>query len=160
MAQQDTVMTDNNGRKLEIHGADKLLRDLDKIVPQTRQDRSKIVEAGVPVAAGQLSNNTPKRVHRYPSQNKFGSKTRNPLHIKEAVTHQPDEYADGSTDVGFTRQAAPIARWVDQGTYRQDPQFFIEHAFQEMNSSELFGRETQKAIQMLKDKNPDFDIYS
>lgn len=145
-------MTDSNGNKLSVQGTDNMFQQLDDLIPKNRNDRSKIVEAGVPVAEKQLTNYTPERVHLYPSQNKLGSKTRNPLHIKEAVTHLPNEYVDGSTDVGFNSQAAPIARWVDQGTYRQDPQFFIEHAFEGLDTDALFGAEERVYKQMLISK--------
>ena len=151
----DFDVKDDHGNSLSVKGEDNLFAKFDKLIPKTRKERSEIVEAGVPAVQKNLQNSTPEHEHKYRSNNYLRGKLRNPLHLKEAVTHLPNQYIDGSTDVGFSSQAAPIARWVDQGTYRQEPQFFIEHSFEELDKNEVFDPEIEVYKQILHSEGID-----
>lgn len=149
-------LTDGNGNALHVQGTNDMLKHLADVVPETRDEKSKVVEPGAKFAQDQLWRNAPYIDHpsNIPSRQYLGDKLRNPQHLKDArsVTHKPNQYIDGSTDVGFTAQAAPIARWVDLGTYRQNPQPFIDHTFQGMDYDTLFGLEAQAYQKLIDEK--------
>lgn len=150
-------LDDNKGNAVKFTGANQFLKNMNKLVSQNRQDRSKIVEAGAPQMEKQLRLDTPYHEHHYPSNDKLRGKPRNPLHLKDSVTHKPNQYVDGSTDVGFSKQASVIAYWRDLGTYKHEGEHFIENAVQDLDKGKFFDSEANVYRKLLRKKNIDLE---
>lgn len=146
---------DGRGNSVSVEGEDELLKQLNKMVSMTKAERVSIIEAGAPIVESHLKNEIPKRVHLYPSQDKLYG---HPIgHLTDSVTHKPGQYMDGGTDIGFNSTMAPIARWVNWGTYRQNPQFFMEHSFNSLDKDAVFDAQRKQTIKVLKEKGVDID---
>lgn len=154
----DLDQTDQYGNRTSVKGGDQFMEDLTNLMKMPRKDRSTIIEAGAPVAERKFTEAAPFRFHAHKSQDYLGGKKRRPLHIKEGVTHKPNQYMDGSTDIGFNSSTAPIARWVNDGTRFQPPQFFFDHAINNLDTNELFGLENQEFEKLIQWKYPELHI--
>ena len=146
---------DGRGNSVSVEGEDEILEQLDSLIHMTTAERTSIVEAGVPLVEEHLKKEIPVRVHVYPSQDTLYGYSIGQL--KDSITHKPGQYMDGGTDVGFNSTMAPIARWVNWGTYRQNPQFFMEHSFNSLDKSAVFDAQRQRAIKVLREKGVDIN---
>ncbi len=92
----------------EIEGLEGLLEDFEKL-NLTRSEKAEIVEAGAKRVKAALEETTPIDNNREPSK-----KSR--PHLKSEITFQPNEFSDGSTNVGFSK-AGYYNRFLNEGHY-------------------------------------------
>lgn len=114
--------------------------------------KSKIIEAGARVVEKELKvaakeagyNSKLPNMLIYSDGRKYVIKG----HFSDYVTHKPHQYADGSTDIGFSRQGVAVAHWVNNGTYRQNGQHFMEKLGAE-DHDEAFEMMVEKSKEVL-----------
>lgn len=92
----------------EIDGLEDLLKDFEKL-NLTRSEKAEIVEAGAKRVKIALEETTPIDNNREPSK-------ANAAHLKTEITFEPNEFSDGSTNVGFT-VLGYYNRFVNEGHY-------------------------------------------
>lgn len=92
----------------EIDGLEGLLEDFEKL-NLTRSEKAEIVEAGAKVVKAALEVTTPIDNNREPSK-------RSKPHLKNEIVFQPNEFSDGSTNVGFSK-AGYYNRFINEGHY-------------------------------------------
>lgn len=134
---------------VEVHGEDEFLKHLNDLI-YSRKELSEIVESAVPMVEEHLRENTPYDEDEDVTNKKLYGVSIG--HIRDGITHKPNQYPDGGTDIGFTYQTAPIARWTNWGTYRQKPQFWFEKAFDTLPFDEIFAKESETAKMIAKRK--------
>lgn len=117
----------------------------------TRKEKSQIIESVMPELTRQLKEATPYlEGENVTSKTLFG---KNIGHLRDGVTHKPNQYPDGSTDLGFRSDVYPIAMWTDWGTYRQAPQYWFERKFlANINEDEIFAKQHAVANAILDAK--------
>ncbi|QHJ84111.1 MAG: hypothetical protein [Caudoviricetes sp.] len=117
----------------------------------TRKEKSQIVEEMVkPIEEG-LYNATP-----YDPDDpgfKRGSSTKklfgkNVKHLREGITHQPNQFVDGSTQLGFKQGYYPVAFWTDRGTINQKGTFWFETYANNLPAQEAFDKAQAKAAEI------------
>jgi len=144
--------------EFDINGMDELLKSLDEI-PLTRIEKSKIVEAGADVVKDNLIKNT--KALKNDKLDKIvmdfkkakGGRYEYQGHLYSGVTFMPNEYIDGSTDVGFQKGYITVAHWLNNGTYRQPATYFLTRTFDDMQHSEkVVEAQTQKAQEIIARK--------
>lgn len=86
----------------EISGVDKLIEQLTNL-SFTRNEKAQATKAGAEVVAHALHENTPVDL-----ENEDGK------HLKDMVTFENNQYKDGSTNVGFTKEGY-YGRFVNDG---------------------------------------------
>jgi HK97 gp10 family phage protein len=100
----------------EITGMDDFFKNLDKmIIP--KEKRVKAVNAAADVFVEHLKPNIPNNPNK-----KTGK------HLRDTVTYKPNQYPDGSTDVGFTEDGY-YGRFQNNGTKKITGMHFMEHSF-------------------------------
>ena len=125
--------------------------DLSKYLP-TRKEKSQVTEAMViPLYQG-LYNATPYD----PNDKGFkgGSTTKQLFgkdikHLREGITHKPNQYIDGSTQLGFKRGYYPIAIGTDRGTINQPPLYWFERYVANLPAEDAFSAGIAKAEEIL-----------
>lgn len=134
-----------------VTGVEDVLQQLSNMEMDGRK-KSKIIEAGARVVEKELkvaakeagyNSNLPNMLI-YSDGRKYVIKG----HFSDYVTHKPHQYADGSTDVGFSRQGVAVAHWVNNGTYRQNGQHFME-ALGAEDHDEAFEMMVEKSKEVL-----------
>lgn len=125
--------------------------NLSKLLP-TRKEKSQVTEAMViPIYKG-LYDATP--YDAYDKGFKNGSTTKQLFgksvrHLREGITHKPNQYIDGSTQLGFKRGYYPVAIWTDRGTINQKPQYWFEQYVANLPAEEAFSAGIAKAEEIL-----------
>lgn len=133
----------------EVQGEAGLFKDLDSLI-LTGDERSRIIESAVPMVEEHLKQHTPYlEGEDVMSKTLYGKKIG---HIRDNITHKPHEWPDGGTSIGWPKRYAPIARWVNWGTYRQAPQFFFETAFSSMDWNLVFNTMRKEADKVIAEK--------
>jgi len=148
MATNKKLVTSGLG-SIEVTGEDKLLRQLDKF-KLSRKERSAIVEAAIPIAEKHLYDSTPYDEFEDVHNKKLYGKSIG--HLRDHITHKPNQFIDGGTELGFEQKAYPIAVWTDWGTYRQPAQFWFEKSVETMPYDQIFAAQTETAKAILKAK--------
>lgn len=157
MSAEDFNMKTPNGDHVAVKGLEEVFKQLDATTQLTREERTEIVEAGVPLVESHLKHAVHEhwRKHIYPSQDFLYGQ---PIgHIEDGIVHKPGQYVDGGTSVGFDYKNAPIARWVNWGTFRQKPSFFMEDAFTSLDKSAVFSAQAAMTKQVLQQKGIQLD---
>lgn len=135
-----------------VSGEDQLLKSLDNIT-LSREEKSSIIEHGIGVLEEHLYNAVPYDKNDKTADN--GNRYlygKNIKHLRNGITHKPNQYPDGSTDLGFSSKYYPLAVWTDWGTYRQPAQFWFEDAFNSIPKEQFFGKEYEKLLEIKKRK--------
>lgn len=142
----------------DIEGLDAVLQALDDI-PFTRKEKADIVEAGAKIAREQVIAETKAMMN--PELTKIvmdfkkskGGRYEYEGHLYEGVTYKPDEFIDGSTNLGFRKGYVTVAHWLNDGTYRQPATFFLNHAFDNViENKEVEKAQTERANEILTRK--------
>jgi len=134
---------------VSVQGEDEILNQLKNLV-LTRKELSEIIESVVPDIEEHLYEYTPYDEDADIEKKKLYGK---PIgHLRDYITHKPNQYPDGGTDIGFTSKAAPIARWTNWGTYRQKPQFWFEKSFDTLDFDAIFKKEGETAKRIIAEK--------
>lgn len=106
----------------EITGMDDFFNNLDKlIIPKDK--RVKAVNAAADVLVERLKPNIPN-----------DTKKKTGKHLRDTVTYKPNQYEDGSTDVGFTEDGY-YGRFQNNGTKKIDGLHFMEHSFDQAQNA-------------------------
>lgn len=134
---------------ISVSGEDELLKKLDNF-RLTRKEKSAIVESAMPIVEKHLYDNTPY-LKDEDVQNKrlYGKQIG---HLRDHITYKPNQFPNGSTEIGFQQKAYPIAYWTDWGTYRQPGQFWFEHMADTMPYEQIFTAQTQTASKIISMK--------
>lgn len=118
----ESVNPNNDDLKLKIDdGVSYADIDFNKLL-LNRAEKSQVVEAMVKPMAESLYNATP--YDPYDSGFKDGSGTKQLFkkrvrHLREGITHKPNQFTDGSTNLGFKQGYYPVVMWTDHGTIYQ-----------------------------------------
>ena len=148
LAVNKTLVTNGLG-SIEVTGEDELLKKLNSF-KLSRKERSAIIESAVPIIEKHLYDNTPYDEFEDVTNKKLYGESIG--HLRDYITHKPNQFIDGATEVGFERKAYPIAVWTDWGTYRQPAQFWFENATKTMPYDQIFAVQTQTAKAILDAK--------
>lgn len=102
--------------EIEITGLDDILNNIDKLAIS---ESAKVngVNAAAKIYAEALSESSPETDY-----DKDGK------HLKDFVTFKPNQYADHSTDIGFSKDGY-YYRFVNNGTMKQPGQHFMEKSY-------------------------------
>lgn len=122
----------------------------------TREEKAKITEKMAKIVSDGLYNATPYDAndpgfHGGSSTKKLFKK--NVKHLREGITHHPNEFADGSTNVGFKQGYYPVAFWTDHGTINQIGQFWFEDYANNLPAEEAFAPAAEQAELLWGSKN-------
>lgn len=139
---------DNSNELATVSGESELLSSLSNFA-LTPDERSQIIEAGMPLAENYLKSRTPKEAKDVEGKTLYGKEIG---HLFEGVTHKKKQNLDGTTSLGFSSRYYPIAIWTDWGTYRQKPQFWFEKAFTEFPKEEFFEKQVGEAKNVMRKK--------
>lgn len=142
----------------DIEGLEDTLASLDTI-KFTRKEKSEVVEAGAKIAQEQLEKATKAKMN--PELTKIvmdfkkshGGRYEYQGHLYEGVTHKPNEFIDGSTNIGFQKGYVTVAHWLNNGTYQQPATFFLNQAFAEIqHNQEVTKAQEEAAAEIAKKK--------
>lgn len=123
-----------------IEGLDAMLRAIDEI-QLTRDEKAQIVTAGAKVVEEQLRQDTKKMENKQlPNiimdfKKSHGGRYEYKGHLYDGVIFKPNEFLDGSTNVGFRKGYVTVAHWLNTGTYKQPATFFLNHSFDAIKSN-------------------------
>lgn len=143
----------------EIEGMNALFKNIDR-VKMTRKEKSKVVEAGAKIVEDNLKKDT-KEAKRNPATGKLimdfkkskGGRYEYQGVLEDGVTHKPNEFIDGSTNIGFKNGYVTIAHWFNDGTYRQPGTHFLDKSFAKSEeSSAITAAQQAKAIEIINKK--------
>ena len=134
----------------DIEGLEDTLAALD-MIKFTRKEKSAVVEAGAKIAQEQLEKATEAKMN--PELTKIvmdfkkshGGRYEYQGHLYEGVTHKPNEFIDGSTNIGFQKGYVTVAHWLNKGTYQQPATFFLNQAFDAMENNEEITKAQEEA---------------
>ena len=119
----------------------------------TSEEKADIIEESLPEIVEYFKAKTPY----YENEDIRNKKLFNVYavgHLRDNYTHKKNQYADGSTDLGFPPLYASIARWTDHGTYRQSKdKFWLENAFAEAPKKKWIDQQGRKAIETIRRKS-------
>lgn len=130
-------------------GTDSMLNLVNK-VGFDRAERSLIVEAGAEIVEKHLYDHTPYLDNEDVTHKELYGYSVG--HIRDGITHKPNQFFNGATEVGFNRKVYPIVAWTDWGTYRQPAQFWFEKAAASLPYGEVYAAQRTVAMALLKKK--------
>lgn len=140
-----------------IDGLDEMIANLESI-PLSRKEKSIVVEAGAQVVQHDLTKATKDKMN--PELNKIvmdfkkshGGRYEYEGHLYQGLTHKPNEFMDGSTNVGFQKGYVTVAHWLDGGTYRQPATYFFTKALLDAERSKEVTKAQEIAMQEIMNK--------
>lgn len=121
----------------------------------TRKEKSQVTEAMVVPLAKGLIDATPYDANDKGFKNGSSTKQlfgKSVRHLREGVTHKPNQYVDGSTQLGFKRGYYPVAIWTDRGTINQPAQYWFERYLANLPAEDAFEAGIAKAEEILGGK--------
>lgn len=121
------LMTENLKSKISTDGVE-MNFDWSKLL-FNREEKAQITTKMAQEVAKGLYDVTPYDANDPGFKN--GSTTKklfgkNVKHLREGITFQPNQFIDGSTQVGFKRGYYPVAIWTDRGTINQTGKWYLE----------------------------------
>lgn len=97
------------------------------------QQKATITGAGAAVFAKKLKDNTP-----------YNPDINTDKHLRDCITYKAGRTIDGkdsgNTDVGFTKNKAYIARFLNDGTKKMAPTYFRDHTVEQVKA-DVFAAE-------------------
>lgn len=140
----------------DVEGFEGMLEAIDAFA-FNREERSMVVEAGAKLAAKALEEKT--REKENPELDKIVMDFKKSKggyyvydgHLYEGVTHKPNQYLDGGTDLGFQKGYVTVAHWLNDGTYRQPATYFLDRAFKEIQDDERIMNAQKSMVEKIID---------
>lgn len=140
----------------DIEGLDEMIQSLDAI-KLSRDEKAQIVTAGAKVAEEQLRKDTKDMENKdltkivMDFKKSHGGRYEYEGHLYEGVIFKPNEFIDGSTNLGFRKGYVTVAHWLNTGTYKQPATFFLNRSFDRiLNSTEVDAAQAEKAQEIFK----------
>lgn len=140
----------------DIEGLDEMIRSLDAI-KLSRDEKAQIVTAGAKVAEEQLRKDTKDMENKdltkivMDFKKSHGGRYEYKGHLYDGVIFKPNEFIDGSTNLGFRKGYITVAHWLNTGTYKQPATFFLNRSFDRIaNSTEVDSAQAAKAQEIFK----------
>lgn len=121
--------------------------DLGKLM-FTRKEKAQMTEKMVKPMQEALYDATPYDANDPGFKNGSSTKKlfgKNVKHLREGITHHPNQFADGSTQLGFKRGYYPVAFWTDRGTINQPGTGWFERFSAHVPADEAFNAAYQEA---------------
>lgn len=140
----------------DIEGLDEMIQSLDAI-KLSRDEKAQIVTAGAKVAEEQLRKDTKDMENKdltkivMDFKKSHGGRYEYKGHLYDGVIFKPNEFIDGSTNLGFRKGYVTVAHWLNTGTYRQPATFFLNRSFDRiLNSTEVDAAQAEKTQEIFK----------
>lgn len=143
----------------DIEGLQQMMNNLDKL-KFSRKEKSKIVEAGAKIVESDLKKST-IQAKTHPATGEIimdfkkskGGYYKYAAKLEDGITHKPNQYIDGSTDIGFQKGFVTVAHWFNDGTYRQPGTYFMNKSFHDsIETGEVQKAQILKATSILNKK--------